>query len=101
VPGDVGHQVFARNAHQIVAYIVHIVFYGVRAVFQAHVLVDGREPHGHGAGPVHSSFVNEGNLQAMLLRPVGRLYRRSAGGHAAPQNKQVSFHSYCFKIRHW
>ncbi len=83
VPGDVGHQIFTGDAHEIVAHVVHIVLYGVGAILQTHVLVNRGEPHRHGAGPVHRGFVHQRHLQAVLLGPIGRFHRRSAGGHAA------------------
>ena len=99
VAGDVGHQVFAGDAHQVVAHVVHVVLDGVVAVLQAHVLVDGRKAHGHGAGTVHGGLVHQRDLQAVLLGPVGRFDSRAAGGHAAAQNQQIGFDGNSFKIR--
>ena len=100
VARDVGHQVLARDAHQVVAHVVDVVLDGVRAVPQAHVLVDGREAHGHGAGAVHGGLVHQGDLQAVLLGPVGRFYGRAAGGHAAAEDQQIGFNYNILKIGH-
>ena len=67
---------------------------------EADVLVDGREAHGHGAGAVHRRLVDQRNLQAVLLGPIGRFDRRAAGGHAAAEDQQIGFDNYSFKIRH-
>ncbi len=40
------------------------------------------------------------DLQAVLLGPVGRFHRRPAGGHATPDDQEVSFHDYSFEICH-
>ena len=83
VPGDVGHQIFTGDAHEIVAHVIHIVLYGIGAVPQTHVLVNRGKPHRHGAGPVNRGFIDQRYLQAVLLGPEGSFDRRSASGHAA------------------
>jgi hypothetical protein len=39
VPGDVVYQVLAGDAHEVILYIVHIVFRGVVALFDPDILV--------------------------------------------------------------
>ena len=85
--GNVGHQVFARDTHQIVADVVHIVLDGVGAVPQADVLVDGREALRYGAGTVYRGLVDQRDLQPVRLGPVSRFDGCSARGHSAAHDK--------------
>ena len=73
VTGNVVDQVFSGNPHQVLANVTDIVFYRIIAVSDAHVLVDGRKPHGHRTTSVHSSLVNHSNLKTILFGPVSGL----------------------------
>ena len=49
VARDVGDEILARDAHQIVADVVDVVLYGIVAAVEVDVHVDGRQAHGDGA----------------------------------------------------
>src|SRR3970282_1038875 len=101
VAGDAGDEVVARDAHQVVADVRHVVVDRVLAVREAHVLVDGGEAHGDGAGPVHRRLVDHGDLEVVRLRPVCGLDCGAAGGHATAEDEEVGLDRHGIEVLHW
>jgi hypothetical protein len=93
VAAEVEDQVFADDAHQVVADHADIV---VRAVL-ADVGVDGRKPLGHGAGALHGRFVHQHDGLARL-DPFFDFKRRAASGHAAADDEDVHLFLDDFRI---
>jgi hypothetical protein len=101
VAGDVEDQVVTGDAHQVLADVANVVFASVLVVAVANILVDGGKAHGHGAGAGGHSLVNQGNLQAIFLGPVGSLYSGATGAHAAAADQEVRIDDYGFPIFHY
>ena len=72
VTGNVVHQVFPGDTHEVAADIADVILRRVLAVFDAYILVNGRKTHGHGPASVQSGLVDQCDLEAFLLGPIGR-----------------------------
>ena len=94
VPGDVVAQVFAHQAHQVVAGIADVVLGLVLAPLHAHVAVDRVEALGDGAAALDVRFLDADDLE--VASPVAGLVGRSAAGHAAADDEDVRVDEYGF-----
>jgi hypothetical protein len=100
VTRDAGHEILAADTHQVVADVVHVVLHRVLAVLEAHVLVDGGETHRHRTRAVHGGLVDERDLDAVLLGPVGRLDGRTTGRHSASTDQEVGLNRDGLEVGH-
>ena len=87
VAGDIGHEVFARDAHQVVTHVIDIILHRVGAVFQANVLIDGGKTHGDSAGTIDRGLIDQGDLEPVLHGPMRGFHSGAAGGHSAAQDE--------------
>jgi hypothetical protein len=95
VAAQVEDQVFADDAHQVVADHADVV---VRGVF-ADVGVDGRQALCHGAAALHGGLVHQQGGHS-IGQPLFDLKGRTAACHAAAHDQNVHFPLFDFGIPH-
>ena len=93
VTTEVINEVFANNAHQVVADHLDIVFDGVLT----DVGVDGGKTLGNGAGALEGGLVHQDDFHA-LGGPLVDLERRAACSHTAANDQHIALMLYDFRI---
>ncbi len=89
VAAEVVGKVLTGDAHKVGADVLDVV----SGIVLTHVGVDGAQTHGNGAGAVHGSLVNEGDLVLVAsgLVPANSLKRAATGAHATAHDQHVGF----------
>src|SRR5581483_6837288 len=90
VAGQVVDEVLPGEAHEVLPHVADEFLRRVLAPLHAHVHVDGRQAHGHGAGALDGRLLDQDDAQAPPPGPVGGLEGRAAAGHASADDEDVA-----------
>ena len=90
VAGQVVDEVLPGQAHEVLAHVADELLGRVLAPLHAHVHVDGRQAHGHGAGALDGGLLDQADPEAPAPGPVGGLEGGAAAGHAPADDEDVA-----------
>ena len=94
VTAAVEDKVFAHQTHKVGTNHADVVV----SVVVAQVGIDGGKTLSHGAGAFEGGFVNQHDLQAVLVAPAHCFKSGAAGTHAAAHDEQVNSVFFHFRL---